>query len=406
MVLRAYKYRAYPTKEQAEFLSQNFGCVRLLWNKLVSAFHSWSPTGPNPYVSEKSLKDNPEYSFMNDVISYALQQKRMDFDETKKQYFNKKRKVKIGKMKFKSKSSNRDSFRIPGQALGFSACVNFDLGTIKLPKMSPLKIIIDRKFTGTLKSVTVSRNPSNQYFVSVLVEEEIELKRNTGRSIGIDLGLTHLAILSNGIKFENPRWFRESQAKLKRAQQHLARKTKGSNRRKKQRIKVARIHQKITNQRSWFHHNLSSWLVNNFDVICTEDLSVQNMVRNHKLSKSISDAGWSSLVSMISYKSSWYGRTFHKIDRWEPTSKTCSCCGAKAEAMDLSVREWVCSSCGTSHDRDINAARNILNTGLSDLYSLTSAELADYRRREAVRPEVEIPMASSMKRLADLYRKA
>ncbi len=214
MVLRAYKYRAYPTKEQVEFLSQNFGCVRLLWNKLVSAFHSWSPTGPNPVVSEKSLKDNPEFAFMNDVISYALQQKRMDFDETKKQYFSKKRKVKLGKMKFKSKSSNRDSFRIPGQALGFSACVDFDLGTIKLPKMSPLKLVIDRRFQGTLKSVTVSRNPAGQYFVSVLVEEEIELKRNTGRSIGIDLGLTHLAILSNGIKFENPRWFRESQAKL------------------------------------------------------------------------------------------------------------------------------------------------------------------------------------------------
>ena len=134
-------------------------------------------------------------------------------------------------------------------------------------------------------------------------------------------------------------------------------------------------------------------------MICTEDLAVKNMVRNHKLSKSISDAGWSSLVSMISYKSGWYGRTFHKIDRWEPTSKTCSCCGAKAEAMDLSIREWTCDSCMVSHDRDINAAVNILNTGLTDLYSLTSDELADYRRREEVRPEVEIPMASSMKRL-------
>jgi putative transposase len=399
MTLRAYKYRAYPTKGQTEFLSQNFGCVRLLWNKLVANFNSWSSTGPNQIMSEKSLKDNPDFDFLNDVISYALQQKWRDFDETKKQYFNKKRKVKLGRMKFKSKSSKRDSFRIPGQALGFSACVDFDLGTIKLPKMSPMKIIIDRKFTGTLKSVTVSRNPSNQYFVSVLVEEEIELKQNTGRSIGIDLGLTHLAILSNGIKFENPRWFRENQAKLKRAQRHLSRKTNGSKRRTRQRLKVARIHQKISNQRNWLHHNLSSWLVSNFDVICTEDLAVKNMVRNHKLSKSISDASWSSLISMISYKSGWYGRTFHKIGRWYASSKTCGCCGAKAEAMNLSIREWTCASCGTSHDRDINAAVNILNTGLKDLYSLTSAELADYRRREAVRPEVEIPMASSMKRL-------
>ena len=399
MTLRAYKYRAYPDKMQAGFLSQNFGCVRLLWNKLVANFNSWSSAGPNQIMSEKSLKDNPDFEFMNDVISYALQQKRIDFDETKKQYFNKKRKTKLGRMKFKSKHSNRDSFRIPGQALDFNKCIDFDAQTIKLPKMSPMKIVIDRKFTGTLKSVTVSRNPAGQYFVSVLVEEDIELKQNTGRSIGIDLGLTHLAILSNGIKFENPRWFRENQAKLKKAQQHLSRKSKGSRRREKQRKKVARIHQQISNQRSWFHHNLSSWLVDNFDVICTEDLAVKNMMKNRKLSKSISDAGWSSLISMIAYKANWYGRAFHKIDRWEPTSKTCSCCGAKAEAMDLSIREWTCNSCNTHHDRDINAAKNILNKGLLDLYSLTSDELVDYRRREEVRPEVDLPKASSMKRL-------
>ena len=399
MTLRAYKYRAYPTEEQEVFLSQNFGCVRFVWNQLVANFNSWSFSGPNRPMSEKILKDNPEFGFLNDIISYALQQKRMDFEETKKQYFNKKRKVQLGRMKFKSKHANKDSFRIPGQALGYSSCVNFENGSIKIPKMSPMKLVIDRKFTGNLRSVTISRNPSNQYFVSVLVEEEVELKQNTGRSIGIDLGLTHLTILSNGMKIENPRWFRENQAKLKRAQQHLSRKKKGSKRREKQRRKVAKIHQKISNQRNWFHHNLSSWLTDNFDVICIEDLSVKNMVKNQKLSKSISDVAWSSLISMISYKSDWYGKTFHKIDRWTPTSKTCSCCGAKAEDMDLSVREWTCSSCGTHHDRDVNASINILSTGLQDLYSLTSGELADYRRREAVRPE--LPRASSMKRLVE-----
>lgn len=175
MTLRAYKYRAYPTKEQVGFLSQNFGCVRLLWNKLVANFNSWSSTGPNQVMTEKTLKDNPDFSFMNDAISFALQQKRMDFEETKKQFFNKKRKTKLGRMKFKSKHTNRDSFRIPGQALGFSKCIKFEEGTIKLPKMSPMKLVIDRKFTGSLKSITVSRNPSNQYFVSVLVEEEMAL---------------------------------------------------------------------------------------------------------------------------------------------------------------------------------------------------------------------------------------
>ena len=401
MTLRAYKYRAYPTKEQEIFLSQNFGCVRFVWNQLVANFNSWSSSGPNRPMSEKILKDMPEFGFLKDSISYALQQKQNDFEETKKQFFNKKRKTKLGRMKFKSKHTNKDSFRIPGQALGYSVCVDFENGSIKIPKMSPLKMIIDRKFTGNLRSVTISRNPSNQYFVSVLVEEEVELKQNTGRSIGIDLGLTHLAILSNGMKFENPRWFRENQTKLKRAQQHLSRKQKGSKRREKQRRKVAAIHQKITNQRNWFHHNLSSWLTDNFDVICMESLSVKNMVKNHSLAKSIQDVSWSKLISMIDYKSIWYGKTFHKIDRWTPTSKTCSCCSAKVEVMDLSVRSWVCGSCGTQHDRDINAAINILNTGLEDLYSLTSDELADYRHREEVSPEVELPKASSMKRLVE-----
>lgn len=402
MTIRSYKYRIYPTSKQAEYLCQNFGSVRFIWNHLVENFNSFCEDGPNRPMNEKILKDNQEYAFLKKSISTALQQKRIDFEETKKQFFSKTRKSKIGRMKFKKRGVSTDSFRIPGQAFdGGKIKIDEAISSIRLPKMStPIKMICHRKFSGDVRSVTVSRNKVNQYFVSVLVDEVIELKQNTGRSIGIDLGLTHLAILSNGMKIDNPRWFRENQSKLKKAQRHMSRKVKGSARYEKQRIKVARIHGDIVNQRKWTYHNLSIWLVNNYDTICMEDLNVKGMVKNRKLSKSISDASWSTLVSMIKYKSKWYGKTFHQIDRFFASSKTCSCCGAKVESLPLNVREWTCSNCGTVHDRDSNAATNILHEGLSDLYGLTkSEELSDYRRREELRPLVEMPKASSMKRL-------
>ena len=409
MILKSYKYRIYPKKGQANYLDQNFGAVRFLWNQLVANFNSWSAEGPNRPMNEKILKDDPETPWLKDMISYALQQKRMDFEETKKQFFNKGRKVKLGRPTFKKRGVSNDSIRIPGQALSFNKCINLENGIIKLPKMSPIKVIIDRPFVGQLKSITVSKNKVGKYFVSVLVEEELELKPNTGRMIGIDLGLKDLLVASSGLKISNPRWFRESQAKLKKAQQHLSRKTKGSKRYKKQRLKVAKIHLKIKNQRGYVYHVLSTWLVDNYDIICLEDPNVKGMTKNRKLAKSVNDAAWSSFVSMISYKGLWYGKAFHKIDRWYPSSKTCSCCGHKMESMPLDIREWDCPSCGQHHDRDLNAAINILNKGLDDLYGLTSDELADYRRGEEVRPEVVLPKASSVKRLAsfiEIYRTA
>lgn len=398
MILKAYKYRIYPTKTQEKYLGQVFGSVRFVWNQLVANFNSFSKNGPNQPMSEKILKDNPEFSWLNDSISYALQQKRMDFEETKSQFFSKTRKSKLGKMKFKKRGISTDSFRIPGQKCG-NEHIDFNLSRIKLPKMTPIKMSMDMKFSGIVKNVTVSKNKASQYFVSILVEESIELKRNTGRSVGIDLGLAHLCIMSNGMKIDNPRWFRENQSKLKRAQQHLSRKTRGSVRYERQRIKVARLHLKIANQRKWVYHNLSTWLVSNYDNICMEDLNVRGMIKNRKLSKSISDAAWSTLVSMISYKSNWYGRSFHKIDRFFASSKTCSCCGYKLDSLNLSIRGWTCPSCDTIHDRDLNAATNILHEGLVDLYGFTSEELSDYKRREELSLMVEIPKASSLKRL-------
>ena len=383
MVLRAYKYRLYPTKQQSAYLNRVFGSVRFVWNQLVANFNSWSSEGPNRPMNEKILKDTPEYIWLSDSISYALQQKRMDFDETKKQHFNKKRKTKLGRMKFKKKGIARDSFRIPVASMGGQKAIDLKNGQIKLPKMTAMKMVVDRTFTGIAKSVTISRNSVGQFFVSVLVEEDVKVKTGVGRSIGIDLGLNHLATLSNDVQIENPRWFRKSQAELKRAQQHLSRKQRGSNRYERQRRKVAKIHLKIKNQRTWAIHNLTTAIINAFDIIIVEDLNVAGMKK--LFGKSISDAAFGEIIRQLEYKTNWYGRTFHKIDRWYPSSKTCNCCGYKMGDMDLSIREWTCPSCGTHHDRDLNAAKNILDEGLRDLYGFTSDELADYKRGEEVR---------------------
>jgi putative transposase len=383
MVLRAYKYRLYPTKQQTDYLNRIFGSVRFVWNQLVANFNSWSSEGPNRPMNEKILKDTQEYGWLSDSISYALQQKRMDFDETKSQYFNKKRKTKLGRMKFKKKGVARDSFRIPVASMGGQKAIDLDNNRIKLPKMTAMKMVVDRTFTGIAKSVTISRNSVGQFFVSILVEEEVLVKTNVGRSIGIDLGLNHLVTLSNGVKVENPKWFRETQAKLRKEQKHLSRKKKGSNRYERQRREVAKIHLKIKNQRSWATHNLTTAIINTYDTIIVEDLNVSGMKK--LFGKSISDAAFGEILRQLEYKSNWYGRTFHKIDRWYPSSKTCNCCGYKMGDMDLSIREWDCPNCGSHNDRDLNAAKNILDQGLRDLYGFTSDELADYRRGEEVR---------------------
>ena len=383
MSLIAYKYRLYPTKQQTDYLNRVFGSVRFVWNELVANFNSWSSEGPNRPMNEKILKDTPEYGWLSESISYALQQKRMDFDETKKQHFNKKRKTKLGRMKFKKKGGSRDSFRIPVASMGGQKAIDLDNNRIKLPKMTAMKMVVDRKFTGSAKSVTISRNSVGQFFVSILVEEDVKVKTGVGRSIGVDLGLNHLATLSNGVQVENPKWFRETQAELKRAQQHLSRKQKGSNRYERQRREVAKIHLKIKNQRTWAIHNLTTAIINAFDTIIVEDLNVSGMKK--LFGKSVSDAAFGEIIRQLEYKANWYGRTFHKIDRWYPSSKTCNCCGYKMGDMDLSVREWDCTNCGSHHDRDLNAAKNILDQGLRDLYSFTSDELADYRRGEEVR---------------------
>jgi putative transposase len=274
---------------------------------------------------------------------------------------------------------------------------------IQLEKIGKVKVVLDRKIKGDFRSVTVSKTPTNKYYVSILVKTSVNLLPSTGNMVGIDVGLKDLFILSNGIVANNPRWFRESQSKLAKAQKHLSRKKRGSARYEKQRLKVARIHEKIANQRSYFTHNMSSSLIKNFDVIVTEDLNIAGLKKTN-LGKSISDAGWSEFIRQLDYKSQWYGKTFVKIDRFYPSSQICSSCGHKDGKKSLDIREWTCSNCGIKHDRDLNAANNILVKGYSDLTGLSikdsSAELVDYRRGEDVSLfDDSHHLATSLKRL-------
>lgn len=352
---RAYKYRIYPNKEQKVLLSKTFGCVRVLWNRSVATFNSWDKdTNPKPsYQTSTEMRHDLEW--MLEVSAASIQQKEIDFRTFRKNFFSKSRKIRMQRCKFKNKFA-KQSFRLPNPKF------NLRENTIRLEKIGHVKIVIDRRPKKDCKflSTTVSRDKVGKYFVSVLVEEDIKTKfKPTGKSVGIDLGLKHFATLSTGEKVENPRWFRESQARRRKAQKNLSRKKKGSTRYNKCKLKVARIHSKIASQRKWFHHQVSLDLVRNFDFVGIEDLNVKGMMKNPKLAKSISDAGWSQFVSFLRYKSDWNRKVVQEVDRFFPSSKLCGECGTVYHELKLDDREWTCTACGCLHDRDTNASRNI-----------------------------------------------
>jgi putative transposase len=395
MHLKAYKFRIYPSNDQEVLLAKTFGCCRFVWNKLVENFNSNS----KEFINEKILKDTPEFEFLKEVSAAAIQGKRLVFDEFKKQFFNKKRKVKLGRPRFKKKS-NRQSFSLSYQKFKLDQ----ENGLVRLEKIGWVKVVIDRVIPedADFRNITVSKTPTGKYFVSILVKQELNPIPSTGKVVGIDLGIKDLFILSNGQAINNPKWFRKNQAKLKKSQKHLSRKKKGSNRYNRQRIKVAKVHEFITNSRTYFLHNVSTALVNTFDLIVLEDLNVSGMLKNRKLSKSISDASWSTFVTMLEYKCNWYGKVLVKINRFFPSSKTCSSCGHKEDKMPLSVREWTCPFCGRQHDRDLNASINILKEGWRNLTDkeLSSAEYVDYGRGAELRLSGDFHhLASAMKRL-------
>lgn len=361
---KAFKYRIYPNKSQKVLLSKTFGCIRVIWNANVESFNSYDKdSNPKPKIIIKSdlIIDKP---WLNEISAAAIQQKIRDFQEITNQFFSKTRKKKIGRPSFKKKSGNQ-SYRLPNQK--FSLKDN----KIRLEKIGWVKISIDRNIPDNSKmlSCTISMNCCGQYFVSILVDVVIPNKGKTGKSVGIDLGLKSFATLSDGVVIDNIKFFRDKQSEIAKIQRHLSRKNKGSNRHRKNKIKIARLYNKIANKRNNFLHNVTTSLVNNYDVICIEDLNVSGMLSNHKLAKAISDTSFSMFRSMLEYKCNWYGKELVVIDRFYPSSKTCSKCGWKKEDLTLSDRVFKCENCGIEIDRDLNAAINIQRVGVDILYN-------------------------------------
>ena len=367
MKLNSYKFRLYSNKKQEVLLNKTFGCVRYAWNQNVANFNTYDKeTNPKP-IFKTSTELRNEIDWMTEVSAAAIQQKEIDFKEFKKQLFNTKRKSKLGFPKFKKKS-NRQSYRLPNQK--FKVLKN----KIQLEKIGKIKMVIDRNLPNCkFMSVTISKNPSGEYYASVLIEQEIKHKPKTNREVGIDLGVKTFSTQSDGIEICNPKYFSKNQAKLKRLQQHFSRKQKGSNRREKCRIKITKLHQKIVNQRDWFLHNYSTRLINKYDFIFIEDLGVKTMLESKLMSKEISDVSWSKFINMLIYKADWYGKTVHKVDRFYASSKTCGC-GVKNQDLKLTDREWVCGSCGSINQRDLLAAENILKEGRRSLGDITNVE--------------------------------
>jgi putative transposase len=364
LVKRAYKYRFYPTPEQETELLRTFGCVRKVWNLTLDArTEAWYQRHERvSYVQSSALltewKRSDDFGYLNEVSSVPLQQALRHLQGAFSAFWDKRAKY----PRFKSRRRSRQSAEYTRSAFRYRD------GKLTLAKMSePLDIRWSRPLPDGAEpsTVTVSRDAAARWFVSVLVEETIGQYPATDPAVGIDAGITSLLTLSTGEKIANPRHERRDRKRLARAQRNLSRKQKGSANREKARRKVARVHARIADRRKDFLHKVSTRLVRENQAVVIEDLSVRNMVRNHCLARAISDAAWSDLRAMLEYKCDWHGRELMVIDRWYPSSKTCSACGHLAAKMPLNVREWECENCGTLHDRDVNAAINVKAAGLA-----------------------------------------
>ncbi len=363
--LRGFKYRFFPTSAQRLELAQTFGCTRFVYNwALALRTDSYYNEDKSLSYTDTSnaltkLKKDPEKPWLKAVSSVPLQQGLRHLNTAFKNFF-------AGKSRYPrfKKKNNRQSATYARNAFTWKD------GKLTLAKMNqPLKIRWSRYFTGSPKSVTISKDPSNRYFVSFLVEEELKQFPSATDKIGIDLGIKDVMVTSKGFASGNPKYYQKYQARLKTLQRRLARKQKGSKNRYKARLKVAKLHAKITDCRKDFLHKLTTQLVAENQSLYVETLAVKNMMANHKLAKAIADCGWGEALRQLQYKCEWHNRELVAIDRWFPSSKRCNHCGYVLDKLPLSIREWNCPRCNSHNLRDVNAAQNILAVGQTVLAS-------------------------------------